>query len=76
MRRLLSSFITIVAVLTLSPCSNAVAEGQSNPAQTTVQGAVADGSGAPIANASVVLKDSSVQKVAQATTDETGHYEI
>jgi iron complex outermembrane receptor protein len=37
---------------------------------------VADGSGAPIANASVVLKDSSVQKVAQATTDETGHYEI
>src|SRR5277367_6521419 len=69
-------FISLATMLTLSPCSNAVAAGQSNPTQTTIQGAVVDGSGAPIANASVVLEDDRLHVVARATTDETGHYEI
>jgi iron complex outermembrane receptor protein len=68
------SFITLATMLALSPSANAFA-GQSNNAQT-LQGAVADGSGAPIANASVVLKDARLQVVARATTDERGHYEI
>src|SRR5271154_4848679 len=70
------SFITLAAILTLSPGANAAAAGQSNYGQTAVQGEVADASGAPIANASIVLKNDRLQVVARATTDETGHYEI
>src|SRR5271170_15470 len=70
------SFITLLIMLTLHPGANAAAAGQSDYGQTAVQGEVADASGAPIANASIVLKDARLQVVARATTDETGHYEI
>jgi iron complex outermembrane receptor protein len=75
-RRLWFLITFVAAMLTLSPGANAFLAGQSSYGQTTVQGAVADGSGAPIANASVVLKDGRLKVVARVTTDNTGHYEI
>jgi len=75
MPRRLWSFIMLATMLTLLPGANGFAAGQSNNSQT-LQGAVADGSGAPIANASVVLRDARLQVFAHATTDVTGHYEI
>jgi iron complex outermembrane receptor protein len=76
MQRRLWFFIPLATMLTLSPSVNASAAGQSTYGQTTARGEVADGSGAPIANASVVLEDTNHQVVARATTDETGQYEI
>ena len=69
------SFITLATMLTLSSGANAFAADQSNNAQN-LHGTVADGSGAPIANATVVLKDTHLQIVAGVTTDETGRYVI
>ena len=76
MPRRLWFFIALATMLTPSSNMNAVAAGQSTYGQTTVRGAVADGSGAPIAKASVVLEDANHQAVARAITDETGRYEI